>query len=61
MHVWKKYHEAEMKYTIHHEIIAYLNGPIGESESYGNCTEVDLSCYVTYVLVEIVVTVTFGI
>ena len=41
-----------MKYIIHHEIIAYLNGPIGESESYGNCTEVDLSCYVTYVLVE---------
>ena len=58
MHVvWKKYHETELKYIIHHENIAYLNWPIDGSESYGNCIKVDLSCDVTYVLGEIGVTV----
>ena len=62
MLVWKKYHETELKYIVRHEnIIAYLNWPIDESESYGNCTEVDLSIDVTYVLGEIGVTATFGI
>jgi len=60
MYVSKKYHETELKYAFHHENIAHLNWPIGESESYDNCTEVNLSCDVTYVLEEIGVTVTFG-
>ena len=36
-------------YIFHHENIAYLNGPLDGSESYGNHTEVDLSCHVTCV------------
>ena len=34
----RKIMKSELKYIIHHENIAYLNWPIDESESYGNCT-----------------------
>lgn len=47
MHALKKYHETELKYEFSYKNIAFLNWRIDESESYGNCTEVDLSSNVS--------------